>query len=71
MAVPVDRSQVYEELAARHGGGVLRTKVDLTDLMTAAISGRVDMAIDGNGNFIFPDFQPVPDGVYAMLRLMQ
>lgn len=71
VAVPVDRSQVYEELAARHGGSVLRTKVDLTDLMTAAISGRVDMAIDGNGNFIFPDFQPVPDGVYAMLRLMQ
>ncbi len=71
VAVPVDRSQIFEELASRHRGRVLRTRVDLHDLMTVAAHGDVDMALDGNGNYIFPEFQPVPDGMFALVKLLQ
>ncbi|NOZ49737.1 MAG: NTP transferase domain-containing protein [Chloroflexi bacterium] len=71
IALPVDRSQIFEELAASHGGRVLRTKVDLHALMSVAAQEDVDVALDGSGYFIFPAFQPVPDGMYTLIRLLQ
>lgn len=71
IAVPIDRPQIFEELAARYGGHVLRTKVDLHALMSLAAHEKVILAVDGSGYFIFPNFQPVPDGMFALVRLLQ
>ncbi|NOZ73588.1 MAG: nucleotidyl transferase, partial [Chloroflexi bacterium] len=71
IAVPIDRPQIFEALAARYGGHVLRTKVDLHALMSLAAHEKVMLAVDGSGYFIFPDFQPVPDGMFALVRLLQ
>lgn len=71
VAVPVNLSSVFETIAKRRGGSILRTPVDLAPLMTAASSSGVVMAADGTGVFIFPDFQPVADGMMAMARLLQ
>ncbi len=71
IAVPVDLPSSFEHLAARRSGRVIRTKVDVHDLMSIAASGAVALAADGNGHFIFPILHPVPDGMFALVCLLQ
>ncbi len=71
VALPVDRPNVFERLAADSGGSVIRTKVDIQALMTEANQSNVKLALDGSGHFIFPDLQPFPDGMFAIARLLQ
>jgi mannose-1-phosphate guanylyltransferase/phosphomannomutase len=39
--------------------------------MSAAIRSGVVIAGDGRGSFIFPDFQPAADGLFAIAKLME
>ncbi len=71
VAVPVNLSGVFERIARRHGGSILRTQVDLASLMQAANVAGVVMAADGTGVFIFPGFHPVADGMMATVRLLE
>ncbi|HEY65942.1 MAG TPA: NTP transferase domain-containing protein [Caldilineae bacterium] len=71
IAVPVDASLVFDQIAAAHGGRVIRTKVDVQALMAVCADGEVVMAADCSGNFAFPRFQPAIDGLMAMVRLLE
>jgi mannose-1-phosphate guanylyltransferase/phosphomannomutase len=71
VAVPVHLSSVFERIARQHQGSILRTPVDVALMMQAAHNADVLMAADGAGAFIFPDFQPVVDGMMAVARLLQ
>ena len=72
LVVPVNQPLVFEQIAARHGGMVVRTKVDdLHALMRAACQEGVILAGDGTGNFIFPLFQPAMDGLMATAKLLE
>lgn len=71
VAVPVTLSSAFERIARQHRGSILRTPVDVASLMQAAHDADVLMAADGAGAFIFPDFQPVADGMMAVARLLQ
>jgi mannose-1-phosphate guanylyltransferase/phosphomannomutase len=71
IAIPVNQSAVFEQIAQRHGGKVMRTAVDQASLMHTASSSDVLIAADGTGFFIFPRFQPVADGMMAMIMLVQ
>jgi len=71
VAVPVTAPSLIEAIAKRHGGHVLRTKVDDYALMAAASREGVIMAGDGNGGFIFPKFQSTFDGMMALVRLLE
>ena len=71
IAVSVELPSVFERLAARREGRVIRTKVDAHELMTTAAHENVALAVDGKGHFILPEFQPVPDGMFALVRLLQ
>lgn len=71
IAVPVDRPTIFEKIAGRYDGRVIRTKVDIQDLMTMAAEQQVALAVNGGGYFIFPEFQPVPDGMFALARMLQ
>jgi mannose-1-phosphate guanylyltransferase/phosphomannomutase len=71
VAVPVNQSAVFERIARRLGGTILRTPVDLAPLMQAANGNGVAMAADGTGAFIFPEFQPVADAMMAVARLLE
>jgi mannose-1-phosphate guanylyltransferase/phosphomannomutase len=71
LIVPVDQSLAFEQIAARYGGRVVRTKVDLHSLMKACSQEGVVMAGDGTGNFIFPAFQPAMDGLMATAKLLE
>jgi mannose-1-phosphate guanylyltransferase/phosphomannomutase len=71
IAVPVSMPDVFEKIAAEYGGKVLRTKVNLPDLMQAANRPDVIMAGDGYGAFIWPGFQPVVDGMMTLAHMLE
>jgi mannose-1-phosphate guanylyltransferase/phosphomannomutase len=71
VVVPVHMPSVFEEIAARHGGQVLRCKLDPHDLMNVSEREGVVMAADGAGNFVFPQFQAVIDGLMATVKLLE
>ncbi len=71
VAVPVTAPSIMEVLAERHGGHIVRTKMDAYALMTAASREGIVMAGDGNGGFIFPKFHPTFDGMMALVQLLE
>jgi mannose-1-phosphate guanylyltransferase/phosphomannomutase len=71
VAVTVDQPEVYEQLAAKYGGQVRRTAVDLQALMSAATEPDIVMATDGGGNFAFPGLYPGIDGLFAVGKLLE
>ncbi|MDQ3930331.1 MAG: mannose-1-phosphate guanyltransferase, partial [Chloroflexota bacterium] len=71
VAVPVWAPSIFEEIAARHGGEIIRTRFNSYALMTGALRSGVVIAGDGHGSFIFPQFQPAADGLFAIAKLME
>jgi len=71
VAVPIRLPSAFKTIAEWHNGGLIRTKSNLHNLMLAANSEHVLLALDGTGNFIFPDFQPAVDGMMAAVRLLE
>src|SRR5579884_577626 len=69
IAVPVTAPSLFEKIAERHGGSVVRTRTSAQSLMAAAARDKVTLAGDGDGGIIFPDFQPAMDGLFAMAKL--
>ncbi len=76
IAVPVTAPRMIEGLAGLHGGIVQRTKTDVRDLMEmcrgeSGKPGRVDFAGDDAGGFIFSEFQPSFDAMFAFSKLLE
>ena len=71
IVVPVHMPSIFEQIAAEHGGQVLRCKVDPHALMNRSAGEGVIMAADGQGNFIFPQFQAAIDGLMATAKLLE
>lgn len=72
VAVPVTAPRAFEDIAARYGGNIVRTRATLAALMQTAANNR-DMLLlgDGTGNYIFPGFYPVADGLFAIVKIME
>ncbi|KAB8143416.1 NTP transferase domain-containing protein [Chloroflexia bacterium SDU3-3] len=72
VAVPVTAPRAFEQIAARYGGKIVRTRATLSALMRTASQNR-DMHLlgDGQGNYIFPHFFPVADGLFAIVKIME
>ena len=71
IAVPVAAPSIFETLAERADGHVIRTAGNPAALVQAATQQGVGLAGGGNGTFIFPDFQPVPDALFAIGRIVE
>jgi len=71
IVVPVHMPSIFEQIAAEHGGQVLRCKMDPHALMNRSAGEGVIMAADGQGNFIFPQFQAAIDGLMATAKLLE
>ena len=71
LVVPVHMPNIFEQIAAEHGGQVVRCKMDPSDLMNVSAREGVVMATDGLGNYIFPQFQPAIDGLMATVKLLE
>jgi mannose-1-phosphate guanylyltransferase/phosphomannomutase len=71
IVVPVHMPGFFEQIAAEHGGQVLRCKMDPHDLMSMSTHEGVILAADGMGNFVFPEFQAAIDGLMATAKLLE
>ncbi len=71
LIVPANASHVVDRIAAAHETKVERTKLDTNALMSAAARDGVLLAVDGGGNFVFPEFQSAIDGLFALFKLME
>jgi mannose-1-phosphate guanylyltransferase/phosphomannomutase len=68
--VPVYAPSVFEQIGARYGAEIVRTRFNSYALMTAALRPGVVISGDSQGSFIFPEFQPSADGLFAIAKLM-
>lgn len=73
VAVPVTAPSVIEAVMRRTNGVVVRTKTDPRFLMalSAHPAENVAMAGDLDGGFIFPDFQPAYDAMFAFAKSLE
>ena len=76
IAVPVTAPGRIEQLVALHGGTVTRTKTDVRDLMGLARGATrgtpdVDFAGDTAGGFVFSEFMPAFDSMFAFGKLVE
>jgi mannose-1-phosphate guanylyltransferase / phosphomannomutase len=71
VAAPVTAPSVIERVAEHHKGRVIYTKVLPSALTNAATAPGVVLVGDGAGNFVFPEFHPAFDGMFATLKLLE
>jgi len=73
VVVPVTAPSVIEAVMRRTNGIVKPTKTDPRFLMTLAAhpAENVAMAGDLDGGFIFPDFHPAFDGMFAFAKTLE
>jgi len=71
VAVPVTAPNTFEQVATEHGGQVLRTRNTPYALMQAATRENVVLATDTNGAFLWPQWQPVVDGIMTVGKLLE
>ncbi len=69
--VPVYAPSIFEAIAARYGAEIVRTRFNSYALMTAALRTGVVIAGDNQGSFIFPQFQPGADGLFAIAKIVE
>lgn len=72
VAVPVTAPRAFEQIAEHYGGKIVRTRATLAAMMQTAATNR-DMLLlgDGGGNYIFPSFYPIVDGIFAIVKIME
>jgi mannose-1-phosphate guanylyltransferase/phosphomannomutase len=71
VAIPANLPNMFEKIAERHGGRILRTTMEPDALIKATYTQNVIIAGNGRGHFIFPDFQCAVDGMMALAKLLE
>ncbi|MCC0176356.1 mannose-1-phosphate guanyltransferase [Waterburya agarophytonicola K14] len=72
VVVPVNASSAVEEIARRHDGNVIRTKVNPTALMETS-QDNLNVVLGGNSDmgFIFPHLHPGFDAMFSIAKLIE
>ncbi|VEP14560.1 Nucleoside-diphosphate-sugar pyrophosphorylase family protein [Hyella patelloides LEGE 07179] len=72
VVVPVHASSAVEQIARRHDGKVIRTKVNPTALMEAS-QDNPNVVLGGSGEmgFIFPRLHPGFDAMFGIAKLLE
>ena len=72
VVVPVNASSAVEEIARRHDGRVIRTKVNPTALMeTSQTNSNVVLGGNSDMGFIFPHLHPGFDAMFSIAKLIE
>ncbi len=71
IAVPVNSSFNIQKLAQDHGFEVIATKNFSNALMDKAANAAICFSGDNEGGYIYPVFQPVFDGMYSIIKLLE
>lgn len=70
-ATPATAPNGFDIIAQWHNSKLERIKSSLRSLMGKSAPMSVLLAVDGSGNFAFPNFQPVVDGMMATVWLLE
>jgi mannose-1-phosphate guanylyltransferase / phosphomannomutase len=71
IAVPVTAPSIFEQIAKKYGGEVIRTRVTYSFQMETALKKGVLLVGDGDGGMIFPEFHPGFDAMFALAKLLE
>ncbi|MBI5031496.1 MAG: NTP transferase domain-containing protein [Chloroflexi bacterium] len=71
LAVMVNQPSLFDEIAARHGAQVRRTKIEPQALMEAMSDPNVILALSGAGEFIDPSFHRLVDGMFPVAKMLE
>lgn len=71
IAVPVVASMATEETASLYGTRVVRVRNDHLGMMEAVSQKQVDFVGGTRGGFIFSDFQPGVDAMFATVKVLE
>ena len=71
VAVPVKASRVIDEVVKKYGAKVVRTKTSNRDMMEASARADITFLGENLGGFIFPEFQPAFDAMFASVKLLE
>ncbi len=71
LAVPVTAPSVVETVAEKRKGKVVYTKVMPHALTSAASAPGMVLVGDGAGGFVYPEFHPAFDGMFATMKLVE
>ncbi|HRW04149.1 MAG TPA: sugar phosphate nucleotidyltransferase [Caldilineaceae bacterium] len=71
VAALITLPNAFETITAWHNSRLLRIGNNMQRVMLNAQEEGILVAIDGTGNYIFPEFQPTVDGMMAMARLLE
>jgi len=73
IALPVTSSTALAKAIEELGGEVIWTKTDVRSLMASGLDpkDRAHFAGDSEGGFIFPDFHPAFDAVFAFAKTLE
>lgn len=71
IAAMVTLPNAFNTIADWHGAELVRIGNNMHQFMRKAQESGILLAIDGTGNYIFPDFHPTVDGMMATARLLE
>lgn len=71
IAVMINQSQIFDEIAARHGVQIRRTRIDNQGLMDAMTDPTVVLAMSGAGEFIVPSFHRLVDAMFPVAKMLE
>ncbi|MEZ4736945.1 MAG: sugar phosphate nucleotidyltransferase [Caldilineaceae bacterium] len=71
VAALITLPNAFETIAEWHSSQLVRIGNSMHRFMLAAHDAGILLAVDGAGNFIFPDFHPAVDGMMATARLLE
>jgi len=71
VAALITLPNAFETIAGWHGSEMVRISNHMHRFMLSAHDAGILLAVDGTGNFIFPDFHPTVDGMMATARLLE
>lgn len=71
IVMPVTLPNAFATVAHWHNAEILYAKNDFREIMQTANQPDILLALDGTGQFLFPDFLPAPDGLMATVRLLE
>ncbi|MCD6309364.1 MAG: mannose-1-phosphate guanyltransferase, partial [Candidatus Eremiobacteraeota bacterium] len=73
IAIPINAPGIIEKIAHENKGRAIRTKTDARSIMHTAALGEKKISFAGSidGAFAFPEFQPVFDGMFSFVKLLE
>ncbi|MEM7345368.1 MAG: sugar phosphate nucleotidyltransferase [Chloroflexota bacterium] len=71
VVAPFTLPSLFEKIAAKYNGRVIRVNLTANALNHAACQHQAIIAGDGRGNFIFPEFQCAVDGLTALVKMLE